>query len=131
MPTRTDARRPLAAATLIASAALALGAAAPALGQTSAAQVYEKGTATTPSTLPEIPKETVRQPLATGPVTVSEVRPLPIETHEPVLVAPAEQAVAQGATLPVTGIDVVVFFLASAVAVVLGLALCVAGIRRT
>ena len=128
---RTDARRPLAAATLIASAALALGAAGPAWAATSAQQVYEKGTATTPSPLPELPKEPVRQPLTTGPMAISEVRPLPIGIGAPILEDPAERAAAQGATLPVTGLDALVFFLASAVAAILGLALCVLGPRRT
>ena len=130
MPTRTDARRSLAAATLISAAALALGA-APASAATSAEQVYEKATYTTPSPLPEIPMAPIVEPQTAGTITVSEVRPLPLGTEVAILEdPPAESVASHGATLPVTGWDITIFLVAAALSAVLGLALCVAGARR-
>jgi hypothetical protein len=129
LPKRTDARRSLAAATLISAAALALGA-APASAVTSAEQVYEKTTYATPSALPAIPAAPVRQTQTAGTTPVSEVRPLPLGTEVANLEDPVEDVASPGGTLPVTGWDVTIFLVAAVLSAVLGLALCVAGARR-
>jgi hypothetical protein len=48
----------------------------------------------------------------------------------PILEDPAELAQGQAARLPDTGVDVPVFLAAAAVAVLLGLGLCVAAVLR-
>ena len=129
MPRRTDGRRPLAAA-LIVWMALALGVAGPASAATSAKQVDAPAGSVTPSALPELPREPVREPEAAAPAVASEARPLPIAVQVPMAEDPAEVAAARAATLPATRIEVPAFLILAAVAGLLGLGLCVAAVLR-
>ncbi len=120
LSTRTDRRRSFATATLLAWAALALGTAGPASAAPSAQQVDAPAATATPSALPEI--------RAGAPVP--EMRPLSLAAEVPILEDPAELAAGQAATLPANGVDVPLFLVAAAVAVLLGLGLCVAAVLR-
>ena len=120
LPTSSHRRR--LAATLIASAALALGTAAPAQAATSADHVDVRAGASTPSALPELPS-------AGGP-PAPRMRPLSLAAELPILEDPAELAAGQAATLPSTGVDVPLFLAAAALGALLGIGLGVAAALR-
>ena len=126
---RTARRRPLAA-TLIASAALALGAAAPASAAPSAEQVQHWAGPATPSALPQLPAEPRTRAEPAPAARADAPRPLPVAVQVPILEDPAEVAAARAATLPSTGVDVPVFLAAAVLGGLLGLGLCIVAARR-
>ena len=119
LPTSAHGRR--LGATLIASAALALGAAAPASAAPAAQHVHERVGPATPSALPRLPE---------AGVTGSGMRPLSLAAEVPILEDPAELAAGQAATPPATGLDLPVFLAAAAIAALLGVGLCIAAVLR-
>jgi hypothetical protein len=123
LSTRTARRRSFGAATLIASAALALGIAGPATAAPSAAHVRAPAIAATPSALPEIP--------SAGGAPASRMRPLSLAAEVPIIEDPAELAAGQAATLPATGVDMPLFLVAAALGGLLGIGLCVAAALRS